>query len=141
MLDQGVVGLNESVAYGLGEGDEFTLVLSVEALAFGGFDGYGREVVGREVVGACAHVDDTCFAREFESIGNEAACDEGVEFVGPFVEVHIGVNAPRLFHGLHVLRGGLEFVARSSRLCEEPKRVVVGTYNGVGFDNFGDAFV
>ena len=98
----------------------------IVAAAVGGFDRDGRVAEGGEVVGAGAHVELAQGEGEVEGVHEDVAADPRHGFVGPLVEVHVGVEAAWLFE----VRAGVErqgvAVERLGGGGEEPERVKVG---------------
>jgi len=113
--------------------------MALESLVLGAalweLDGDGREAEGGEVIGAGAHVYLADVAGELEAIGDERGRGQGDEFVGPFVEVHVRVEAAALLEVCGC--GTLELVAIEGTGLggEEAKGVVVGAAEGLGLDD------
>lgn len=69
----------------------------VFASALRGLDLDGGVAPVGEIVGSGAHVDLARFDGEEEGFAEEIAGNPGGAFVGPLVEVHVGVDAAGLF--------------------------------------------
>jgi hypothetical protein len=106
--------------------------------AFRGFDADGLEAPTGEVVWAGAHVDFAEFHGAFEAVEEEFGADPWHAFRGPFVEVHVGVDAAGLFVEFAGFEGRLEAVERASLRGEEAEGIVVGAADGSGFDQVID---
>lgn len=76
----------------------------------GGFDFYGGDIPCGEIVGAGAHVDIPEFVGEAEGGEEECGADPWHAFCGPFVEVHVCVDAAGLLVEVACLEAGLEAV-------------------------------
>lgn len=110
----------------------------VVGAAFGGLYFNGREAEGGEVVGTGAHVEFADVAGEGEAVGDEFGGDVGGEFEGPFVEVHVGMQAAGLFVLRGAFAGELDAVERTSGGSEKAEGVVVGAAEGLGLDDGGE---
>ncbi len=106
--------------------------------AFGGLDADGVESPTGEVVWAGAHVDFAEFHGAFEAVEEEVGADPWHAFRGPFVEVHVGVDAAGLFVEFAGFEGGLESVEGACVRGEEAEGIVMGAADGAGFDELID---
>lgn len=134
---EGGEGEDEAMAKGGGPGGEGALSCFVFGSALGGFDRDGGVAKRAEVVGAGAHVQDAGVEGEEETVEDEVGADPGREFVGPFVEVHVGVEAASLFEGELVVALEGPGVARLGGGREEAVGVEVGAGEWTAFDEVG----
>ena len=84
---------------------------------------------------ACPHVQLTDVAGELEAVSDQLAGHGRAQLVGPFVEVHRGVQAAGLLVLALVDPVGCSSVARPGRRGEEPEGVVVGAVDPMGLDD------
>ena len=105
------------------ESELFGLILTPSFL---GFDGDGRIVIIGEVVGRGAHVDLAGLDGEKESFAKEIGGNPRRAFVGPLVEVHVGVDTARLLVLFAGMQGRGELVERNGSGREEAEGVEVG---------------
>ena len=111
---------------------DFTLMGFILSAAFWGFDFDGLIAVFREVIGAGAHVELACFEGELKAIPMQLAANPWHAFGGPFVEVHVSVQAAALFGVLAAIKGGFEFVEGEGTRREKAVGIKVTAGNGSG---------
>ncbi len=98
-----------------------------------GFDFDRDDIPCGEVVGAGAHIEVAEIAGEMESFQEEVGTDPRHGFGGPFVEIHVGVDASGLFVEVAGIEGGLDAVERFGGGGEKAEGIVMGAGDGTGF--------
>lgn len=103
-----------------------SLQVLVFLFALNGFDADGREAEFAEIVGAGSHIDFACVGGEIEAIDDEFAGNPRGQFVGPFVEVHVGVDAAGLFEIEAGVEGRVTGIEGGGGFSKEAEGVEVG---------------
>ena len=114
---------------------EDALGVDVGGLALGRLDAHRRVPEVGEVVGRGAHVELADVAGEGERVEQELTGHERAELVRPLVEVHPGVQAPRLLELDLAFPRRAQGVPRRGRGREEAVGVEVGAADPVGLDD------
>ena len=121
-------------------GGKSPLVLDVLGLAFGGFDQDGGIAPRVQVVGGRLHVHGPDPPGELEAVHHQLAGQQRRQFVGPLVQVHVGVQAAGLFHGPLVLPARLQAVQRHGVRGVEAEGVEVRAADPVVLDHLVGPF-
>ena len=124
----------------MGLGGECPLILNVLGLALRCLDPDGRVSPLFKIVGRGLHVHGPDPPGQFEAVHHQLARQGRRQFVRPFVEVHVGVQAAGLLHGALVVPRGGELVERDGVRGVEAEGVEVRAADPVVFHHGVCAF-
>lgn len=74
-----------------------TLVSDVFSSTFRRLDPYRHESKIAQIVRTGSHIDDPDLAGEFVTVGDHFAAYQRRKFICPLIDIHVGVQASRLF--------------------------------------------